>query len=174
MGPCYIIEVLDNITYQGDMRFQREYSPNVGQSKRNYGEAPKFVLVDAHEPIICRSDFEKVKQLRDQDRNIKGRRRTTCFSRKIFCSACGAMMYRRTFRQSGDKIKYWKCSKAVISHGEDCNAKYIRESDLEKMAAYVFGSFDSELFDEKVEKCMVSDSDVQVIKYDGEVKIWQR
>lgn len=53
MGPCYIIAVLDNITYQGDMRFQQEYSPNVRQSKRNYGEAPKFVLTDAHEPIIA-------------------------------------------------------------------------------------------------------------------------
>lgn len=171
LTPCYVIEILDNITYQGDLRFQYTYSPKVRKQKRNYGEVPRYILSDAHEPIINREDFARAKVKRDRDRNIRGRRRETCFSRKIYCGNCGSMLYRATAKLSKTTKKYWNCSLKISSHGTKCKMTNIYESELETICEKVVGL---NQFDELIEKVTVFPDYLIFQYYDGKETKWER
>lgn len=171
LTPCYVIEILDNITYQGDLRFQYTYSPKVRKQKRNYGEVPRYILSDAHESIISREDFARAKVKRDRDRNIRGRRRETCFSRKIYCGNCGSMLYRATAKLSKTTKKYWNCSLKISSHGTKCKMSNIYESELETICEKIVGL---KQFDELIEKVTVFPDYLIFQYYDGKETKWER
>jgi len=176
INPCYVVSILDNITYTGDLRFQEHYSPAVRHMKKNYGEVPKYVLEDAHEPIISREDFAKVKAIRDKTRMYKGRKRTSCFSRKMFCGCCGTPMQRMTARLAHSKRKYWECRLKITSHGDGCQSLHIYEDVLEPLIAGVLDMeyFQADIFDKTIRYVNIYDTHIELVKYDDEVILCQR
>lgn len=56
--------VLTNITYTGNMLFQKEYvtDPILKKRKKNRGELPKYYVENTHEPIIDKETFDYVQQ----------------------------------------------------------------------------------------------------------------
>lgn len=56
--------VLTNITYTGNMLFQKEYldSPLTKKRKKNHGELPRYWVEKTHEAIIDKETFDYVQQ----------------------------------------------------------------------------------------------------------------
>ena len=116
-GNTSIRQILGNITYTGNLLFQKEYvvDPISKKSKKNNGELPQYWVENTHEPIIS---METYKAVQDE----KARRRelgvfanwsipTTCFTSKIKCGNCGAN-YRcqSTTRKDGTRNRSWYCT----------------------------------------------------------------
>lgn len=96
-----IRQILRNITYTGNLLFQKEYvvDPITKKSKINRGELPQYWVEDTHEAIIPMETYQAVQV------EIARRRElgvfanwsipTTCFTSKIKCGNCG-VSYRRS------------------------------------------------------------------------------
>ena len=96
--------VLTNITYTGNMLFQKEYveDPITKRRKKNRGELPQFYVEDTHEAIIPMDEFQKVQTefKRRRDLGPLGNKslNLTAFSTKITCGICG-----KHYRRSGKR-----------------------------------------------------------------------
>lgn len=57
-----IKKVLTNITYTGNLLFQKEYvfDPFSHKKRVNRGDLPQYLVEDAHEAIICKEVFDYV------------------------------------------------------------------------------------------------------------------
>lgn len=169
-GNTSIRQILSNITYTGNLLFQKEYvvDPITGKSKKNKGELPQYFVENTHEPII---PMDVYKQVQDE---IKRRRElgvrvnwsipTTCFASKIKCSNCGKS-YRRSGkrqRKDPDKVYYiWICLTKSEKEKRYCDAKSIPENALKSVCADVLGTeeFNEKVFEEKVDKIVVIGDD---------------
>ena len=89
------MRLIFNEIYAGDIRRQKCYieDPITKNKVPNRGELPQYYMEDAHEAIIDRDTYEKVK--------VKMERRsallnlTYCFTGKIKCGLCGMNSTRR-------------------------------------------------------------------------------
>lgn len=165
-GNTSIRQILSNLTYTGNLLFQKEYvvDPITGKSKKNKGELPQYFVENTHESII---PMDVYKQVQDE---IKRRRElgvranwsipTTCFTSKIKCSNCGKS-YRRSGkrqRKDPDKVYYiWICLTKSEKGKRYCDAKSIPENTLKRVCAEVLGTeeFDETVFEERVDKIVV-------------------
>ena len=166
ISACNVLSILENQTYCGDMLFGREYSPNIRKHKKNRGEMPMYIAKDAHEAIISREDFAKVKERRDESKKYRGRRRTTCFSRKIFCGTCGSLVVRTIGRYKDKRYHRWTCQKKINTHGKECNRKNISENELKKISCIALGleKFSSDIFDREISKAIIYDDRIEFMR----------
>lgn len=169
-GNTSIRQILGNITYTGNLLFQKEYvvDPISKKSRKNKGELPQYYVEDTHEAIIDKETFDAVQA------EIKRRRAlgvfanwsipTTCFTSKIKCGICG-MSYRRSGkrqRKQPDEVYYvWICRTKSNKGAKHCDAKTIPEKTLKKVCANVLGltEFDENVFSEQIEKIVVIGND---------------
>lgn len=114
-----IRHILMNITYTGCLLFQKTYSTDP-ITKKNYinkGELTRYLVEDAHEPIIDKDTFDFVQSeiaRRKQLGNIANKAvATSCFTNKIECGICHLPYYTTTEKRAGGlKHRYWACSKS--------------------------------------------------------------
>ena len=159
-------DILKNRIYIGDRVLQQFYSPRVRKCTRNYGEVPKYILSDVHEPIIDRESFENVQAIMQQKAKETPKKTFNCFSGKVKCGHCERALCRRTLH--GKKI--WKCQGNEIS--KTCHARYISE---EKLKEYTFSIFEDENeFKIKVDHIKVYDDYLEYIFKDGTLKMIER
>ncbi len=152
-------DILKNQIYVGDRVLQQFYSPEVRKCVRNYGEVPKYILSDVHEPIIDKQTFDKVQKLMEEKAKQTPQKTFTCFSGKMICGHCGRCLCRRTLH--GNKI--WKCQGNEIS--KTCGARYISEKMLK---AYTFSIFkDEDDFSRKIHQIKVLDDFIEYELRDG-------
>lgn len=178
-GNTSIRQILGNITYTGNLLFQKEYvvDPISKKSKKNNGELPQYWVENTHEPIISMDTYQAV-----QDE--KARRRalgvfanwsipTTCFTSKIKCGNCGKS-YQRSgrCRKRDSSYKVWICGTRRKTGNQDCVAKDIPENTLKQVCAEVLGlaDFDEQIFSEQIERIIVHGTDELEFRfYDGRV-----
>lgn len=159
-------DILKNRIYVGDRVLQQFYSPSVRKCNRNYGEVPKYILSDVHEPIIDRESFKRVQAIMQQKAKETPKKTFICFSGKMKCGHCERALCRRTLH--GKKI--WKCQGNEIS--KTCHARYISE---EKLKEYTFSIFEDENeFKIKVDHIKVYDDYLEYIFKDGTLKMIER
>lgn len=169
-GNTSIRQILGNITYTGNLLFQKEYvtDPISKKSRKNKGELPQFYVENTHEAIIDKEAYDAVQA------EIKRRRAlgvfanwsipTTCFTSKIKCGICG-MSYRRSGkrqRKQPDEVYYvWICRTKSDKGAKCCEAKTIPEKTLKKACAKVLSlpEFDENIFKEQIEKIVVIGND---------------
>ena len=176
--------VLTNITYTGNMLFQKEYTvdPISKRRKKNRGELPQYFTEATHEAIIPMEEFQEVqaefKRRRDLGPFGNKSLHLTAFSTKITCSVCGKH-YRRSGKRNtaGDVYYIWTCQTKNRRGIAFCNSKNIPEKELQKAAAEVLGLsvFDSATFTEQIEEIIVvSDDTLKFRFYDGHevTKTW--
>lgn len=180
-GASSIRHILYNVTYTGNLLFQKEYivDPISKKSKLNKGELPQYFVENTHEPIISMEQFVAVQEERKRRRELGARAnmgiRTYCFTSKIKCPLCGRSYRRSGNRQSKnkDEVYYiWICQTKSEKGAKYCGAKIIPEVELQFTANKVLGidEFDAEIFDKQIE--MVVPIGIDTLEfhfYDGKV-----
>lgn len=152
-------DILKSPNYVGDRILQKFYSPAVRKKDRNYGQVPKYVISEVHEPIIAREDFEKVQQMMQEKADNTPKKTFNCFSGLVKCGYCDRACCRRTLH--GKRI--WKCQGNEISR--TCTARYISEEELKTITFSIFQDEDD--FKRQIEKIQLFDDGVKFIFKDG-------
>lgn len=131
--PGTVAYILTNISYTGDMIWQKSYATNEipFRQVRNMGQQPKYFVEDCHEPIISKEDFERVQMLmssRRTDSYGKQKKKTEgLLAGKVYCGSCGTL-----FRRKGINNKiYWACRKHDQLK-ENCPIPQISQAELTK------------------------------------------
>ena len=108
--PSTVAYILTNISYTGDMVWQKSFATNEipFRQVRNNGQKPKYFVEDCHEPIISKEDFERVQALlqsrRSQIKHSKSEG-NTLLAKKILCGNCGSLFRKKIVN---GKV-YWTC-----------------------------------------------------------------
>lgn len=161
--------ILTNVTYTGNMLFQKEYvtDPILKKRKKNRGELPRYYVENTHEPIIDKETFDYVQQEMARRKELGALANkslnTTCFTGKIKCGICGRS-YMHNLRTDRGFEEFWDCGSHKLK-GRNCGAKgSIPQAVLVKECAEVLGlnDFDEQAFLDQVEKIVVSEYHVMV------------
>jgi DNA invertase Pin-like site-specific DNA recombinase len=161
--------VLTNVTYTGNMLFQKEYvtDPILKKRKKNRGELPKYYVENTHEPIIDKETFDYVQQEMARRKELGALANkslnTTCFTGKIKCGICGRSYMHNLHTDRGFE-EFWDCGSHKLK-GRNCGAKgSIPQAVLVKECAEVLGldDFDEQAFLDQVEKIVVPEYHVMV------------
>lgn len=120
-SATYIIKVLKNEKYVGDLIQKKTITPDYLSHARkyNHGEEELVSIRGHHEPIIDRELWNLV-QDEIKKRNRKGSRdgghaTRYVFSGKIRCGECGAsFVSRKKYRKDGAGYRRWGCFTAAI------------------------------------------------------------
>ena len=102
-------DILDSVTYTGDMLLQKTYKDSKFNTRRNEGQYPLFYAEEHHPPIIDHNTYEAVKEMREARR--KHARKVGVvkhtFTSVLACGCCGASLTRQK-NKCGNV--YWICS----------------------------------------------------------------
>ena len=140
-----IQNMINNISYTGDMIFQKTFHDGERQRMNNYGDRPQYYVEDHHEAIIEKETFEKVQENNRQrgreknnnppadkrGRNSKYQNRY-CMSGIIYCGNCGSVMKRQTTNLKAGKRYHWLC-KQHLKDVTSCGQKKVLEEDIQNM-----------------------------------------
>ena len=186
-GNSSIRNILQNVTYTGNLLFQKEYiaDPISGKTKRNHGELPQYWVANTHEAIIPMETYKAVQDERKRRRELGALANwsinTSCFTSKIKCGNCGASYRRSGKRQrkdSNEVYHVWVCRTYDSKGKSACAAKMVPEKTLKSICAEVLGldEFDEGAFTGRVAKIVVVGNDTLVFHFaDGTTlqKTWE-
>ena len=169
--------VLTNITYTGNLLFQKGYTidPITKKKRKNRGELPQFYAEDTHEAIIPMDEYQRVQAefKRRRDLGPLGNKslKLTAFSTKITCSICGKHYHRIGKHNTTGELYYiWICPTMIKKGTGACNSKSISEKTLQNVTAEALGldGFEEATFAEQIaEIIMVSDDTLRFHFFSG-------
>ncbi len=149
-----IRRILQNITYTGNLLFQKEYTVYsiTKKSRINRGELPQYWVPDTHEAIIPMETYQQV-----QDEIMRRKKLgaianphipTSCFTSKIKCAHCNISYRKHSYKRMMDSFASWTCRGKESKGIKYCSAKNIPEDAIKKACCTVLGisEFDEELF----------------------------
>lgn len=152
--------VLTNVTYTGNLLFQKEYvvDPITKKKRRNRGELPQYYVEDTHPAIIDKATFDFVQAEMARRRELGALANkslnTCCFTGKIKCPYCG-VSYMHNNRSDRGGLEFWNCgSKKKKKVGDGCPVGgTINHQNMVRVCAEILGldEFDEEVFLEKVD-----------------------
>ena len=102
-GNTSIRQILGNITYTGNLLFQKEYVQDPirqRKAKINRGELPQYFVKNTHEAIIDKTTWETAQKLRRTIRRGDRNKEPNPLTGLLYCGECGAKMYNE--RSDGD------------------------------------------------------------------------
>ena len=177
-------QILTNEKYMGDALLQKTYTVDFLNKKRikNDGIAPQYYVENSHEAIIPKEIFMRVQEEMDRRANMvsgKGKRRIYsskyALSSIVYCSKCGDIYRRIAWNNRGKKYTVWRCCTRV-THGPDaCEARTIREEDLQEAVVEAINQLISEsselkeIIKENIEKAITGDGSSQIEEIDKEM-----
>ena len=169
-----ISQILQNITYTGNLLLQKTYSqdPITKKLRWNKGELPQYYSENTHEAIVDMETFQAVQKRLEHMREVGNSEyyELRPFSRKLVCSDCGSHYMRRTNKKpTGRKIYSWECWKHKQEGSKACAGRGISEIKLRAYSCDVLGwdEFDGGRFREVVEKIIVKEDGLEFFLYDG-------
>ena len=162
-GNSSIRQILGNITYTGNLLFQKEYivDPISKKSKINRGELPQYWVENTHEAIIPLEVYQAVQAEKARRRELGALANwsinTSCFTSKIKCGCCGKSYQRSNRKGRKDpnaNYTIWICGTRRKSGNAHCRNKDIPEAMLKQACAAVLGldKFDESIFSERIER----------------------
>lgn len=165
-GNTSIRQILGNITYTGNLLFQKEYvaDPISKKSKINRGELPQYWVESTHEAIIPMEVYQAVQTEKARRRELGALANwsinTSCFTSKIKCGCCGKSYQRSNRKGRKDpnaNYTIWICGTRRKSGNAHCQNKDIPEAMLKQACADVLGlgEFDESIFSEQIERIEV-------------------
>lgn len=128
-----IVQIITLQEYCGDVINFKTYSKSY-KNKARLHNAPEnmAVFLNVHEPIIERSMWESVQEMRGQIRRRKAQERgSNMFSGIVVCADCGANLNYH-FNQANPEIKYYNCSNNN-NRGDCGKTHYVRVDFLEEV-----------------------------------------
>lgn len=140
-NSSYIIKVLKNEKYVGDLVQKKTYTPDYlsHAKKYNHGQEELITIQNHHEPIISRSLWNTVQaelvRRRTHNHSRSGHSVQYLFSGKIRCGCCGSAFIRRKKKQNdGSVLTRWGCSQAARQGTTGCSiGKLLRDDDARYM-----------------------------------------
>lgn len=161
-GNTSIRQILGNITYTGNLLFQKEYvaDPISKKSKINRGELPQYWVENTHEAIIPMEVYQAVQTEKARRRELGALANwsinTSCFTSKIKCGCCGKSYQRSNRKGRKDpnaNYTIWICGTRRKSGNAHCRNKDIPEAMLKQSCATVLclDEFDESIFSEQIE-----------------------
>ena len=127
-----ICKILSLQEYCGDVINFKTYSRSYKNKKRRKNSPENMMIFkDVHKPIIDRSEFERVQQIRKTSRK-KPRKsgEHSLFSGLLRCADCGRVLHYH-FNQGNHEIKYFNCPGYNQGKRKVCSSThYIREDFL--------------------------------------------
>lgn len=174
--------ILTNVTYTGNMLFQKEYisDPITKKTKKNRGELPKYFVENTHPAIIDKETFDYVQKEMARRKALgcfaNKALNLNCFSTKIKCGCCGRSFVRsrrkNKAKQSalGEYEVLWECTshkKKKHPGQETCTSGIIRESVLQEETAKVLEipEFDADVFSEKIKQIIVPEKGILIFEF---------
>lgn len=159
-----VFYILRNITYTGNLLFQKSYTedPITKKRKRNNGELTQFLVENTHEPLISMDEFDRVQAELDRRGKLSSYANRVdgmnCFYTKVRCGVCGQNYVRRKFRNSTEEYYSWLCRSHFKNKTENaCEGRAVRQSVLEDGFETATGiAFTEEAFSEMVEVVLIS------------------
>lgn len=169
--------VLTNITYTGNLLFQKEYviDPITQKKVVNRGELPQYYVEESHEAIIDKATFDYVQAEMARRRELgcfaNKHLNLSCFSTKVKCTNCGRSFVRSA--RNGGRYVLWTCGSKKGRGKVSCGAKDIPENQLMRVCNEVLGlaEFQPETFSERVRRVEVIGKDAMRFCFmDGSVE----
>lgn len=131
-----IRRILTNEKYVGDALLQKTYITDciTKKSRKNNGELPMYLVKNHHEPIISRSDFNRVQEemaRRSAKRTIADKLTKTgqgkysakyALSELLICGECGEHYRRVTWTAKGFKEIKWRCVSRIRYGKKKCHS----------------------------------------------------
>ena len=127
--PTTVFYILTNISYTGDMIWQKTYTTDSLPFKKvkNRGEKKRYHVQNDHPAIISHEDYDKVQELmlRRREKHTGAAPGEHILAGKVVCGQCGRIHRRKV---TNGKV-YWVCRRH--DHGKDfCPAPQVPESEL--------------------------------------------
>lgn len=128
--------ILTNEKYTGDALLQKTYVTDciTKKMRKNNGELPMYLVKNHHEPIISRSDFNRVQEemaRRSAKRTIADKLTKTgqgkysakyALSELLICGECGEHYRRVTWTANGFKEVKWRCVSRIQYGKKKCHS----------------------------------------------------
>lgn len=161
MRDSNIKKILTNITYTGNMLFQKEFisDPINKKRKQNRGELPQYWVEDTHEAIIDLETFQYIQDEMARRRQLGALANKSlnisCFTGKIKCPYCGVSYMHNTRKPrtpNGKRLEFWVCGSRKKKGGHCEVGASINQDNMKKVLAEVLDidEFDDEVFLDKV------------------------
>lgn len=123
--------ILTNVSYTGDMVWQKSFATDTipFQQVRNHGEKPKYLVTNAHPPIVSKEDFQRVQALmalrREQFAGDGPKPQPSLYSKRIVCGGCGSICRRKVTNGK----TYWVCNKRDDAKS-NCPVPQVPETEI--------------------------------------------
>lgn len=162
MRDSNIKKILTNITYTGNMLFQKEFisDPINKKRKQNRVELPQYWVEDTHEAIIDLETFQYIQDEMARRRQLGALANKSlnisCFTGKIKCPYCGVSYMHNTRKPrtpNGKRLEFWVCGSRKKKGGHCEVGASINQDNMKKVLAEVLDidEFDDEVFLDKVD-----------------------
>ncbi|MCD8075191.1 MAG: recombinase family protein [Lachnospiraceae bacterium] len=134
--------LLENEKYVGDVLCQKYYVTDLLSHKmvRNKGELPFYYISNHHEPIVDRSVFEAVKEIRSL-KNLKNGSAQYPYFGRLCCPICGEKLVRSNV-VVGDRFPAWHCPPE--KGNAFCAGYYIKEKYVDRVLRQAYEELDIE------------------------------
>ncbi len=151
-----IQRILTNEKYTGDALLQKTYITDciTKKSRKNNGELPMYLVKNHHEPIISRTDFNRVQEemaRRSAKRSVAEKLTKTeqgkysakyALSELLVCGECGTHYRRVTWTAKGFKEIKWRCINRIQYGKKKChNSPTVDEQALHKAIVSAINDF---------------------------------
>ena len=163
-----ILNILTNEKYTGDALLQKTYIIDCisKKSRKNNGELPMYLVKNHHEPIISRTEFNRVQEEMARRKSKRKVAEKYCkteqskYSAKyaltelLVCGECGIPYRRVTWTAKGFKEIKWRCINRLQYGKKKChNSPTLSEEVLHKAIVTAINNF-----------CEVKDDVVEILR----------
>lgn len=154
--PETVKGILKNEKYSGDAILQKTYVTDciTKTTRKNNGELPMYIVKNHHDPIISRTDFNRVREemaRRSAKRTIAEKLTKTeqgkysakyALSELLICGECGTHYRRVTWTAKGFKEIKWRCINRIQYGKKKCHdSPTIDEQPLQKAIVEAINEF---------------------------------
>ena len=177
-------QILTNEKYIGDALLQKTYTVDFLNKKRvkNDGIVPQYYVENSHEAIIPKEIFMRVgEEIYRRSNMVSGNGKRRIYSSKyalssiVYCSKCGDIYRRIAWNNRGKKYTVWRCCTRVTHGPEACEARTIREEDLQEAVVESINQLISEsselkeIIKENIEKAITGNGSSRIKELDKEM-----
>ena len=187
-GKVAVKRILTNEKYTGDALLQKTYITDCisKKSRKNNGELPMYLVKNHHEPIIPRTDFNRVQEemARRSAKRVIAEKLTKTeqgkYSAKyaltdlLVCGECGTHYRRVTWTAKGFKEIKWRCINRIQYGKRKCHySPTVDERALHKAIVSAINDF-CEVKDDVARVLRESITEVLDLNFNGSVQAAQQ
>ena len=177
-------QILTNEKYKGDALLQKTYTVDFLNKKKvkNDGITPQYYVENSLEAIIPKEIFMRVQEEMDIRANmVSGQGKRRIYSSKyalssiVYFSKCGDIYRRIVWNNRGKKYTVWRCCTRVTHGPEACEARTIREEDLQEAVVEAINQLITEsselkeIIKENIEKSITGNGSSRIKEIDKEM-----